>query len=152
MSLDRAFYIHPAYDKRKEGFGIHGVEMCWYVKGPEGAVQFILYTNWQLKHIQEEFDARIETRHPHLFCHPQPADIGYHSRVPHYEGHEPMKEDCEVIGGKCYYDGSSLQANDFYNILVQEGGEALWKALEVRYDEWLRPNRTLVEEAAMGSL
>lgn len=139
MSLERRLDILPAYDKRHKepgkNYGIHGVDMRWYVIGPEGAVQFVLYTNWQLPHVQKDFDSRVDRQFPHLACHPLPADIGYHSRVPRYEGQHSRK--CHLLKGPCYYDGSVLQADEFYNILVTEGGEALWLALEKRYQEWL---------------
>ncbi|MDP9162377.1 MAG: hypothetical protein M3O09_19395 [Acidobacteriota bacterium] len=140
MKLERKLDILPAYDKVKEGYGVHGVEMRWYVTGPKGAIQFVLYTNWQLKHIQKKFDNRVnenDSRFTHLFCHPQPADIGYHSYVPHYEGHTPMSKECHLLKGPCYYGGSSLNAQIYYDILVERGGDALWDALEDKYKEWL---------------
>ena len=139
--LERKLEITPAYDKRSmepgKDYGVHGVEMRWYVVGPAGAIQFVLYTNWHLKHVQDEQDARLDRRFPHLSCHPMPADIGYHSHVPHYEGHTPMSKECHILKGPCYYDGSGLQADDFYRILVEHGGDVLWEALEKRYVEWL---------------
>lgn len=137
MNLERRIDIAPAYDKVSEGYGIHGVEMRWYVKGPEGVVQFLLYTNWHLPHVQDRLDARMDSQFPHLSCHPQPADIGYHSYKPRYEGQTAVQKDCHLLNGPCYYDGSSLQAKDFYKILVEKGGDALWEALEKRYQEWL---------------
>lgn len=38
----------PAYDKQPK-YGIHGMELRFVLKGPEGATQFLLYTNWLLK-------------------------------------------------------------------------------------------------------
>lgn len=50
--LTREISFSPAYDKRhidpSKDYGIHGVEMRWYVKSSEGAVQFVVYTNWML--------------------------------------------------------------------------------------------------------
>lgn len=115
-----------------------------------------------------------------------PADIGYHSPKPMWEGQKPVgstrlkkkepivikkegpgldldpltgdtledlsrefdnmmsryedtPEDeipvCEYIGTKCYCDGSALRADDYYQILIHKGEEALWKALEDYYNE-----------------
>jgi len=121
-----------------------------------------------------------------------PADIGYHSPKPMWEGQKPvgstrrkkeetldearkgaqfvpqsgselepstgdaldeltkkMKEfnskfedtpvdeipNCEYLGVPCYCDGSALRAEDYYEILVHQGEEALWKALEDYYHE-----------------
>ena len=66
----------------------------------------------------------------------EPADIGYHSPVPYYEGQEVIQQSCEYLNGKpCYYDGSSLNAVKYFDIMVREGSEALWKALEKYYDD-----------------
>ena len=59
-NLTRKVVFHPAYDRRNDpkwNFGIHGVEMCFYLIGTEGAIQFVVYTNWQLPHVHKETDA-----------------------------------------------------------------------------------------------
>ncbi len=33
----------------------------------------------------------------------------------------------------CYYDGSGLDAEDFFKVLVTEGEDALWAKMEVWY-------------------
>ena len=136
MTLERRFEVKPAYDRTAEGYGVHGAEMRWFVIGPLGAIQFVLFTNWHLPHVQARFDSRMDREFPHLACHPQPADIGYHSYKPRYEGQPVMKE-CHLLHAPCYYDGSGLQADDFYKVLITEGLDALWLALERRYAEWL---------------
>lgn len=131
--------IRPAYDKRPQ-YGQHCVDMTFYVKGPKGAVQFVLYTGWYSgiiatpdKPWQELMVAHHPTRE-HL-TEPLPADLGYHSPVPTYEG-QSSRENCHVLpGGKCYYDGSGLNANRIFSIMVHEGGEAMWKALDQYYQE-----------------
>lgn len=43
---------------------------------------------------------------------------------------------CEYLNGKpCYYDGSSLNAEKYMDILISQGDEALWEALEKYYCE-----------------
>jgi len=157
-----------AWDKRDVGgknYGVHGVEMKWFLRGPKGTIQFVVYTHWMLPHVQKEQDKRGLSSHRchadviadgrdiiksadanfavtvaeepeflHLLCHPMPADIGYHSPKPQYEGQSLMSEDCEYVeGGKCYYDGSGLAAETVFNTLVEQGDEAAWKMLEDRY-------------------
>ena len=133
--LKREIHISPAFDKRSsdpsKNYGIHGVELCFILKGEQGAIQFVIYTNWMLPHVREEYD--LKTNH-HL-CHPIPADIGYHSRTPKYEGQKSLTDDCTVIGGACYYDGSGLQAEDVFNIMVEKGGDAMWAEMEDRYNQ-----------------
>lgn len=68
------------------------------------------------------------------FFLPTPVDLGYHSYTPHYEGQEPVSSECEWLGGKpCYYDGSTLNAERIFDVLVAEGDEGVWRELEVYY-------------------
>lgn len=136
--FSREITFRAAYDKRNpepsKNYGIHGVDMTWLLKGPLGVVQFVVSTNWYLPHVQREFDAkRGPDFDPYMFHKPSPTDIGYHSPKPMYEGQEPLTEDCGVLGGRCYYDGSGLQAEDVFKILLEEGSEGVWKEMERRY-------------------
>ena len=106
--------------------------MSWYLTGEKGTIQFVIYTNWQLPHVQAEHDAKHDD---HFLCKPLPADIGYHSPVPQYEGQTKMDGPCEFVDGDCYYDGSSLSAEKGYGILVAEGGDAVWDWMEGWYKE-----------------
>jgi hypothetical protein len=89
----------PAYDKRdpdpKKDYGIHSVELRMVLKGPEGAVQFVVLTNWQLPHVAKETERRAllgKLTDSLMGClfNPLPADLGYHSRKQMYEGQLPM--------------------------------------------------------------
>ena len=63
-----------------------------------------------------------------------PADVGYHSPKPIYEGQEIMSDCCECLGGKpCYYGGSGLYAEKIYKVLVEKGSDEVWKKLEEYY-------------------
>jgi hypothetical protein len=79
---ERLMEITPAFDKRdpdpRKNYGIHGAEMRFTVKGPLGAVSFLLYTNWQLPHIEREFREK-ERAGESVLRRPIPADLGYHS-------------------------------------------------------------------------
>ena len=127
----------PAWDKRHEdptkNYGIHGMELRFVLKGPETATQFVLYTNWLLKHNQEAQD-RVLAPSPHLLCHPLPADLGYHSLRPVYSEHQLADETCPYLDGRpCYYDGSALRALDLYWRFVAEGDVIVWRELESEY-------------------
>lgn len=145
--FERRIDIDPAFDRRhpdpKQNYGIHGVTMRFILKGDKGAVQFVLFTNWQLPHVTEETDQRtiakaragedisIDLR---CFYRPLPADRGYHSPTPVWEGQE--SRECDLLDGKpCYYDGSGLQAETVYHALLAEGGEGVWKELEYYYSQ-----------------
>jgi hypothetical protein len=165
--MKRELVFSPAWDRRdpdpKKNYGIHGVEMRFLLSGKVGTVQFVLHTNWQLPSIRGEENS-MEKVHRFLI-EPMPADIGYHSRVPLWEGQTPtqsilkvekkkikipsldvpgLEEEldfpniirdpeirgCEFLNNDpCFYDGSTLNAKKYFDILVAEGEEALWNAL-----------------------
>jgi hypothetical protein len=137
--MERITKFIPAYDERnnpKGNYGIHGVDLRMYLKGELGTVQFVVYTNWYLPHVQEELIHRNANDELSIRCMftPQPADVGYHSPKPMYEGQEPMTDSCECLDGKpCYYDGSGLYAEEIYKVLVEKGSDGVWKDLENYY-------------------
>lgn len=148
----------------KKNYGLHGVSMRWLLKGKLGTVQFLLYTNWQLPTVAKEFEFQ---KVPSCLTAPMPADLGYHSRVPLYDSQRPMEEKtiegtkkvkmpdgeelefpnivpqnkfipCEYLDGDvCFYDGSSLNAQKPFEILVTSGEEALWNYLQIYYEDTL---------------
>lgn len=135
-ALERRVVFQPAFDKRdpnpSKNYGIHGVDMRMYVIGPRGAVQFVLYTDWHLPHVDEELRAKG------VRIQPMPADLGYHSPIPTYKGQEDWgRDDCDLIGCRCYYDGSGLNAERIYEVLLREGSEGVWRELETYYNEAL---------------
>lgn len=129
--------MSPAFDKRspnpRMNYGIHGVELRMVLIGTKGATQFVLYTNWQLPHVEAEFDKR-----PHrerFLDKPMPADLGYHSPTPIYEVQEP-RGSCEYLNGHpCYHDGSGLNAEPIFDVLLREGSEGVWRELTSYYND-----------------
>lgn len=90
----------------------------WLVIGPpHGAVQ---YVEW--RYPDDSPVARIigDTR--------QPVDVGYHSTKQRWKGQDAS--DCDVIEGRCYYDGSGLHAEHVRELFDRDGEEALWEYLE----------------------
>mgnify|MGYP001423315064 CR=1 FL=1 len=130
--LERRVEFSPAFDKRhvdpRKNYGVHGVDLRMYLIGPEGAVQFVLYTDWHLPHVDAELRAKGSR------IQPTPADLGYHSRVPQYED-QASRDDCHLLGGPCYYDGSCLNAERIYDVLLREGSDGVWRELEAYYRE-----------------
>lgn len=141
LAFERIVSFSPAYDRRhadpRKNYGIHGVVLRMVLKGPLGATQFVLFTNWQLPHVTEETMERCLARGEDriglkVSFLPTPADLGYHWGAPHYQGQ--TARDCEyVAGGKCYYDGSGLNAERIYETLVREGSDGVWRELEEYY-------------------
>jgi len=126
----------PAWDRRSDdpakNYGIHGVELRMVLKGPQGAVQFVLYTNWMLPKVQQELDRKADPLARRMLSRPIPADLGYHWHKPRYEGHEAMPCDYTPTG-RCYYDGSGMNAERIYETLLKGGSENVWHALEDYY-------------------
>lgn len=136
--LQKSVEFIPAYDKRnldpKKNYGIHGVSLRFVLKGEKGAVQFVVYTNWQLPHVQAEFDSEPLNQFPYMFHKPMPADLGYHSYIPHYNGQTISRESCEYLDGEpCYYDGSGLNAEPVFDVLLKEGDKGVWRELTKYY-------------------
>lgn len=139
--MEKIIEFLPAFDKRNanpsKNYGIHGVDLRMYLKGDKGVVQFVLYTNWHLPHVQDELESKtvdIDRFYIKTFK-PQPADLGYHSPKPRYEG-QYRTENCDLLDGhECYYDGSGLNAERIYDVLLKEGSEGVWRELEIYYNQ-----------------
>lgn len=131
----RRIYLAGAFDRRdpdpRKNYGIHGMDLRFVLIGPQGAVQFVCYTGMQLPHVRKEFFHKRRNETYDLGAS-MGADIGYHAIEPRYEGQSEME--CEYTGtGKCYYDGTSLGAEDFMPTFLAGGDEAVWTMLEDRY-------------------
>ena len=137
--LERRIDFTPAFDRRnadpKKNYGIHGVEMRWYLIGPRGVIQFVVYTGWMLPQIYEEeaYKSR-DLSIIRTLSRPMAADLGYHSPIPKYE-YQLKMEECQFFEGGCYYDGSSLAADRILQLLIAKGGEAVWLEMEEYYLE-----------------
>jgi len=109
---------HP--DPSKNG-GIGGVDISFYLTGKMAVMQFRLATRWNLPSV------------PKSDNEPFPYDVGYHSPLPMYEGQSCMGP-CDLLNGKdCYYDGSTLRADEYFKILVEKGSKGVWKELKEDY-------------------
>lgn len=114
--------------------GRHGLTIRFVSQGKDGAVQFVLFTGWLPQYTQP---SKIGLRELHGLdeCRTIPADLGYHSKNPRYEGQKPVQKSCEFCDGQpCYYDGSGLNANDAMYALCNGGHDALWEFLDAYYE------------------
>lgn len=137
--MERITKFYPAYDKRdpdpKKDYGIHGVDLRMILKGELGAVEFTVFTGWQLPHVKEELYKKMSPEN-HFLYDPMPADVGFHSYKPIYENQKPTTEVCKHLNDKpCYYDGSGLKAIEIFDILVEKGSDAVWEELEKLYNQ-----------------
>jgi len=60
------------------------------------------------------------------------ADVGYHWDEPRYEG-QKWRSCTARPSGRCYYDGSGLQADELFQKFTREGDAVVWRTLEERY-------------------
>ena len=141
MNFKKEIKFHPAWDKGKE-YGIHGAELVFYLHGDKGVIQFVTYLNWMLPQNRNEISSN--DKYPFQYwMKPQPADLGYHSYELKYDGQTLLTDKCSLLNNKpCYYDGSGLNAEPIFEILISEGEEGVWKKLEEYYmytfegEEW----------------
>ena len=139
MKFKKEVIFYSAWDKRSKdpakSYGVHGVDIKFVLTGKKGVIQFLVYTNWHLPHVEKELDTCCSNKEfPHLFCHPIGADVGYHSPTPMYDCQTKVSEECEHLGGKpCYYDGSSLEGERVLKTLIAKGSKAVWEELEKWY-------------------
>ena len=137
--FEKIVWVQPAFDKRdpdpKKDYGIGACRIVFILKGPLGAVQFMIGTRWHLPHIQRDkrqWQHDSDTRFDRIY--PGGWDLGYHSIKPMYDGQKPM-ERCDVLDVPCYYDGSSLMADEMVGDFLSGGTKWLWPKLEEYYNE-----------------
>ena len=133
--FERIVEFSPAYDQRNpnpnKDYGIGSMTIRFVLKGPKGAIQFVLTTDWHLPHIQKTMPNLKSTGMSGL--RPWATDIGYHSKHPMYDGDSPIQRDCPYTDGICYYDGSGLRADKMIPDFLANGSDWLWKELENDY-------------------
>ena len=133
--MKKEIRLFPGYDKRNpspfKNYGISGGNMCFYLHGDKGTVQFVIHLDWYPEHIQRErFNDPICDKF--FDIKPMAADLGYYSPSPRYEG-QPERE-CDFLpSGKCFYDGSVLNAERIRDIMLLEGDTGVWRELESYY-------------------
>lgn len=137
----REVIVTPAYDFRPEqhpdkehpggGYGISSCRIFFVLIGPKGAVQFQIGTNWYTDSARVHL-AKWPPDYLHKRRQPEGWDLGYHAMEPRYENQDQME--CQHLpGGKCYYDGSSLNADEMVEAFINGGTEWLWPHLEKYY-------------------
>lgn len=133
--------VRLPFDRRdpnpRKNYGIHGLDIWFILKGEKGAVQYGVTLPVFLPHVQRE----LEGKHPDLrsLREIRGFDVGYHARAPQYEGQSSM-EGCSIFDGEpCFYDGSSLRADEWTEEIFSTRGthpeERLWDMLLDEYNE-----------------
>jgi hypothetical protein len=118
-------------EKDTENYGVSTCRLIFYVIGERGAVQLMLGTDWGIQRVQDHLN-KFGWSHNDNPRQPRGWDLGYHSRTSHYEDQTSMK--CDLLPeGVCYYDGSSLNADEWIEGLLAGGTVWLWPRLEQYY-------------------
>lgn len=126
--------IQFPFDKTATGHGVGSLRIWMVLKGPEGAVQFAFSAGSYLPHVLEKFRHNTMSRY---LGEIEGVDVGYHSPRPMHDGQTTMGP-CEHLDGKpCYYDGSSLWAQELLEEALRRGNppEYIWSRLEEIYNE-----------------
>lgn len=135
-AFTRRVEFQAAFDKRhpnpSKNYGVGAVVLRFILIGERGAMQFVCSTGMYPKHVTDEWDA--SGRDPKAF-RAMGYDIGYHAHEPQHEG-QSAQDNCTYLGGRaCYYDGTSLGAEEFLPTFITGGDDAVWAMLEARYAE-----------------
>lgn len=139
--FEQAVQFIPGYNCPEpggRGHGVHGMKIRWYLRGPNGAAQFLLFSNWipgELRpgHGLPPSGSPVSEHVDSLLRFPMGADVGYHARVRQYDDQELMSGTCHVIDGPCYYDGSGLAGYELGKRFIVDGEPAIWQALRDWY-------------------
>ena len=134
--LERAVVFQPGYNSGSREYGVHGMEIRWLLRGPNGAAQCVFFTDWTPGELKPGHGLPPRGYPPlPRRQYPMGADLGYHALVPQYEGQENYaRADCDVIpGGICYYDGSGMASELLAKEFTEHGEPVIWAALEAQY-------------------
>jgi hypothetical protein len=126
------FYpAHDDFDPIKRTGSRSFMRIKFILKGPNGAVQFMVGTVWGLQR-SDASTARLLASNAVEATRPTGCDVGYHSPVPQYEGQTSME--CDLLpGGLCYYDGSGCRADEWVPGFIAGGSDWVWQKLEQEY-------------------
>ena len=132
-AFKRAIMFKPGFDWRADepnrNFGIGSTRIWFVLSGEKGAVQWQIGTDWYPESARIHLRNFPPTTDPNK---PQGWDLGYHSRRPMYEEHSTME--CDVLPeGRCYNDGSGLNADLPIEGFLNGGDDWVWNRLEAYY-------------------
>jgi len=154
--LKKEIVFNPAYDRRNpdptKNFGIGSVLCSMILSGNEGAVVFNFSTGMLLPSTIKEY---IETGKAcykinsdgmvYFLNIPCALDIACHSKKPLDDDHSILNKTCDYIGQPCYYESSSIEADEYLQILIEKGSEPIWDLLTSYYNETFNKNKSGVK-------
>jgi hypothetical protein len=133
-AFERKISFIPAFDKRdpnpSKNYGIGAVRLLFTLKGPLGATQWLIGTDWYCASAREHL-RNFPDRQPAM--KPEGWDLGFHGRAPVYDGQSQTHDYCDLTDGPCFYDGSGLNADLLIEGFLTGGEDYVWRALEAYY-------------------
>jgi len=137
--FERILRMLPPFDNRDlpEGnFGIGGLEILFLLKRNNRAIFFRISTAIHLPRVWEDLKGRVAESLRHgidvIIPEAKGTTLGYYSPVQRYAG-QPVVEECSYTEGPCYFDGSSIRAQGWYDAWLEHGTDRIWEKLE---KEW----------------
>lgn len=120
----RILQISKPFDKRNpkpgKNYGIGSLRLNFYIIKDNKAVDFTCSTGTYLPHIETPPSS-------------MGYDVGYHSPTPMYKDHNAGP--CNLLDCDCYSDGSSLQAQEWFVIFLEQGSDKIWEMLEEYWND-----------------
>lgn len=135
--------LHPEPDKN---YGVSNAKIHFILLGPKGAIELELSTTWATQSVQQHLAKFTSGEN---FREPTVAWLTIHGRAPLYEGHDLAMENCQLLNGKCYCNGSGTLAEELSKGLIARGSNWVWEKLFAIYQnkfadgEW--PDLTVEE-------
>lgn len=119
--------LHPEPGKN---YGIRSAKIHFILLGPKGAIELELTSAWAVESVQRHL---AKFPFGENFREPAMAWLTIHGREPLYEGHDLVMENCQLLNGKCYCDGSGVSAQALSKGLIARGSNWVWEKLFAIY-------------------
>ncbi|UDL15454.1 hypothetical protein SEA_PEPE25_79 [Microbacterium phage Pepe25] len=140
LELRQEIQFRPGHTIRRtkgdgKDYGVASMNIAFLLHGPVATIQFVMSTGWTPEKVLVPGYGFTEWSH-HA---PTGFDLGYHADQPISEDMRdwsggPDGRECDFRpGGRCWYDGSGLQADALLERLMFEGHAAVWSELEAYY-------------------
>lgn len=124
--MEQSVIVSPSYDWRRDdphrNYGVRNCEMTFILKGPLGAIQWRIGTEWAIKPVRDHL-AKFSIDSIDELRQPKGWDLGYHSPTPMYDG-QLSRDNCPILG---------LNADLLIEGFLARGTEWLWPKLMEYY-------------------
>jgi hypothetical protein len=112
--------------------GVGSIKLRMILIGEHGAITWSISTGWMLPETLEAWQKHgIPPRHQNLG---QGFPVVIHAPTPVEDYMEGSGGECDVLpSGYCYGDAGFLAGDEFFETLIREGEEAVWRKMEEWY-------------------